>query len=290
MTDDIWQQPQREGASKTSSHLTSFHCLVIPVIILVTLTMSSASAQDLVQPGSERLGIDVGVFFPAFDSKVRLDANEFDLGDEIDFEDDLKLDKNLTVFRIDGYFRITKRNRVRAAHYRFRRDNTLRLETELEYGDTVFPIDISVDVLGKNTITEFSYMYSILQRERLELSAMVGFHIMSFLSRITSSDLTLGESGDITAPLPVFGAHFRYLITPEFQAEVAAQWFGIEVGDFGGSLTNLNASGKYFFHEYIGAGLGVNQFNMKIDLTSKDFHGKVRWKYTGLQLFATVRY
>lgn len=261
----------------------------LALISLVLLPLSEVLGQGITL-GDERLRIDLGFFLPAFNTSVRVDSRTHDLGELIDFENDLDFKKDLSLFRIDAYYRVTRRNRIQFAYYRFTRRSTKRLEKQIEFRDTVFPIDISVQSVLKTNIIETNYMYSILQRDYLELAGAIGFHILSIETGISGINGNLAENASITGPLPMIGFDASSPLTPEFMVSSRIQFFAIDVGDFSGSLTNVRVNADYFFHENVGVGLGYSHFDLNVDVEGSKFLGSLQYQYGGFQLFGVFRY
>ena len=88
-------------------------------------------------------------------------------------------------------------------------------------------------------------------------------------------------------PLPVFGARGMWRYGSDWYLEAQAQYFAIEVGGINGRLDDYKANVTYMFSDHIGAGVGWNEFTMRITSTDTSFDGVFQWSYGGPMLFLT---
>lgn len=72
------------------------------------------------------------------------------------------------------------------------------------------------------------------------------------------------------------GAYFKYL--------------ALEIGEYEGKFTNLRAKLEYYPYKHVGFGLGIDHFDMEISANKTEFKGRLDWRYTGAQIYTTIRF
>ena len=132
-------------------------------------------------------------------------------------------------------------------------------------------------------------MYSILQTDSFELSAIGGIHWLTLDSQIKNTSGTLSQKANTEGPLPLFGLDFQYKITPEINLNLRGQYFKVDIGDVDGNFTNIRTSLEYYFKENAGVGIGYNNFGLDVDVDGNELLGNLEWNYRGFQLFVTMR-
>lgn len=266
--------------------------LVFPCIVLIPTTSGAGELNSLYDTTYK---LHLGAFLPRMKTRTTVDPSNplFPPGDPIDMENDLGLEKDLTLGRLDGYFRLGRRHRIQAGYFTLERDGSRVINRDITFGDRTFQVNATVQSEAKNSILEVGYMYSIVQNERFELSGTFGVHWLDVETRLTGN--TGGgnvetESASAAGPLPLFGLDVDYALGARWILSFRAMRFAIEIDEYDGSLTDLRASIEYFFLENFGVGLGVNDFDLDVDFDGARLAGELEWGYTGLQAFATLRF
>ncbi len=253
------------------------------LVILLTLLSGVASADS---HGDERFSISLGVFVTDRDTDTRLDATgTTDTGTDINFEKDLALDSSDTVFRLDGYFRFAEKHRIDFSVFDLSRDASTPINRDIQFGDTQFTIDTTVDTNADLSIYKAAYTYSFMQRDKGYLGATAGLYVAD--AKVTLSESTLGQSavGDVTAPLPVIGLRGQYELADRWTFRASGEFFFIEYEDIDGSLVDLYAGVDYRVLDNLSVGLAFNSVTIDVDSANDDFLGALNWRYTGGLLF-----
>ena len=95
---------RKEGCLSLALELAS-------ILSLSYWPMSDASAQARYDDHEieDRIFVSLGGFnTPNIQSQLRIDPKDIGIGTIIDLEDDLNLEKSVSVLRLDGYFRLSK--------------------------------------------------------------------------------------------------------------------------------------------------------------------------------------
>ena len=247
------------------------------------------SVQAGMKYADETLVAQLGFFRPAIETSIRADSKTLGKGDVVDFEDDLGYKKYQDAYRLDGYWRFAPRHRLQFGHFDYDRDAIADIDREIQYGDTIFPVNTTLRSTNSISVTEIGYMYSILQNDNYELSAIGGIHWLTLDSQIKNTSGTLSQKANTEGPLPLFGLDFQYKVTPEINFNLRGQYFSVDIGDLDGSFTNIRTSFEYYFKENAGVGIGYNNFNLNVGVDGSELLGDLEWTYQGFQVFVTMR-
>lgn len=94
--------------------------VLVPALVLATAAASPALAQSVVNEAEreaargvpDRWGFSLASFWQAFDTRVRLDGANDELGTNVDFEGDLGMPNDQINFQLFGFYRFTDRHRL----------------------------------------------------------------------------------------------------------------------------------------------------------------------------------
>lgn len=273
--------------------MNRFSCSLI-VFLCFLLFVPAIHAKEIKTFAETKAKISLGYFLPRMSTDVRLDPANPALpdGDLIGIEDELGLDKDLFVARLDGYYRLGRKHRLQFGYFTFKRDGTGAIDRDLTYGDHTFEVDARVESDIENSIAVIGYMYSLHQTDRFEVSGTFGIHRLAIKTRL-KGDTTGGsiEISDTNAkgPLPLIGIDLDYAITPRWIMSFRGMAFSVELDTFSGRLTDFKGSLEYFFLNNLGVGFGINRFDMKVDYSDDGRDASLDWGYSGLQLYLTAR-
>jgi len=273
--------------------MNRFSCSFI-VFLCFLLFVPAVNAKEIKTFAETKAKISLGYFLPRMSTEVRLDPANPALpdGDLIDMEDELGMDKDLFLGRLDGYYRLGQKHRLQFGYFTIQRDGARTIDRDLTYGDDTFEVNARVESDVKNTIAELGYMYSFHQTDRFEVSGTFGIHRLAIKSELkgdtTGGSFEISDS-NVKGPLPLIGIDLDYAITPRWIASFRGMVFSVELDNFDGHLTDLRGSLEYFFLNNLGVGLGANHFNMHVSYSDEGRDGDFDWGYNGLQLYLTAR-
>ena len=151
---------------------------ILIVFLCFLLFVPAVNAKEIKTFAETKAKISLGSFLPRMSTEVSLDPANPALpgGDLIDVEDDLGLDKDLALARLDGYYRLGRKHRLQFGYFTFKRDAGATIDRDLTYGDYTFQLNALVESDIENSITVLGYMYSLHQTDQLEVSGTFGIH------------------------------------------------------------------------------------------------------------------
>ena len=252
------------------------------VAIAATLVLGSpttALADD------ENFSVSLGLFLTERDSQTRVDGTIPDSGTPVDLENDLGLDKSDNVFRIDGYYRFNEKHRIDFSVFDLSRSASKEIEKEIDWNDTIYPIDTTVDASLDLAIYKLAYTWSFMRRDSGYLGLTAGLYTADIGTSISAESIGRSSSGGVTAPLPVLGLRGQYDFSERWSLRASAEIFAIEYGDFSGSLYDVFASVDYQITDHVALGAGINVVNINVGVSKPNLDGDLDWRYDGGLLF-----
>ena len=253
------------------------------IITLGTLIALSIPAVALAQ--DENLSVSLGVFVTSRDSKTRIDGQIPDSGTPVDLENDLGFDKSDSVFRIDGYYRFNDKHRIDASVFDLSRSASKQIETEIDWNDTVYPIDTVVNASLDLSIYKLAYTWSFMRRDNGYLGVTAGLYVADIGTSLSAEANSLSSSGGVTAPLPVFGLRGQYDISEKWSLRGSAEIFALEYNDYSGSLYDVYAGLDYQVSDHVAVGVGLNSVRIDVGVDKANLSGDLDWQYDGGLIF-----
>lgn len=91
---------------------------------------------------ADRASVNIGGFAADFKTDLRLSSDELGIGTKISLEDDLGMDSDRVLARIDGYYRFSRRHRIDYGLLDIERHGSTRVQRDLNVGDLVIPVNV----------------------------------------------------------------------------------------------------------------------------------------------------
>ncbi len=250
------------------------------LLALLVCSPQAAFSQET-DTDSSGWGFSVGAFFADQDMKTEFEVTVGEIDVIVDFEDDLGLRDSQSVFRFAAFYDFNERHRMDFDVFDLSQSAVVTLSREIEWGDVVYPISAEVSTGLDLTIYKAAYTYSMLRREKLKLGVTGGLYVADIGLQLNLLGSDEEERGDITAPLPVFGLRGEYFFSDRWRASASAEWFGLQIDDYEGTLRDFLIGVDYRFGNHAAVGLGYNDVRMDIDATEGDLRADLVWNYSG---------
>lgn len=244
--------------------------------------MAGAVAADEEEKGGatslfdSKYTLALGGFFPRTRSAFSLSSGEGP-GGSVSLEDDLGLDSSSSSLWASFNWRFAPRHTFHAEWFQLNRKGTNVAERPLPpIGDTVIGIGASLDSSIKFNLGRLTYGYSFVRDENFDLSFLVGTHIATVKAEVVASgNITVdgipvisGTSTESTStktfPLPHLGGAANMRFTPKLSGNFTFLAFALDLGDYSGSLIEMNAALAYQLSRYFGIGGGLKYFNLNL--------------------------
>jgi hypothetical protein len=252
-------------------------------------THANAEAGD---PLNDRFSVSLGGFLLNTDTELRVDG-ESSQGTTINLEDDFGFD-DVDRFRIDGYWRITPRQKIRVMYFDTKRTENRTIDRDIVFQDETYAINTDIRTTFETTVAELAYEFAFLRGDNYEVAGSIGIHNLKFTLGldVTGNNVNLSESrtAEANGPLPMIGLSGTWRINDKFYIQALAQFFEISYDPYDGRLSDVGAAFVWQPFRHVGFGLGYNEFTTRVDVDDDNFQGRLRWNYGGARIFMTASF
>ena len=240
-----------------------------------------------------RFRFNVVVVFARLETSIRYDFGDGIIGVRVDFESNLGLEQYQTLPALIATFRVGGRHHIIGAYYELRRTGSKRLEVDIPLPDTTFTIGTTVESFFSTRVLTLGYGYSLLQTPTSSITPYVALYLADWEAGIGKTQGILAPArGDISliAPLPMIGTVVHSAIASRLFIMGNVGLFFLRVGDYEGSIIEINAQLAYQLLPFLRIGGGYAVFAVDVKATAPDFRGEVRYKFDGPSLSASVSF
>ncbi len=273
----------------------------LPSLLCVFLAIHTTVHGQVVTKPGYILGseIQVGGFWPALSTEIRLDSADGETGTVVKFEDDLGFADRKALPHFQASWRVSKSWQIQADYVNLNRRSSVVVETEIEWppgeGGEVFPIGAAVDSFLDFESARVAAAYVFRTSKNSELAVALGFHLTSMATGIALT-VTIGdEVGAVETdaklpviPLPSLGLYWGIRLGEKWTVRLRGDFFTLSYDDYSGSLISARAEGAYQFSTHWAAGAGLNYYDLSLKAKKEKFTGQANFSYWGPSLF--VRY
>jgi len=269
---------------------------LIVISLFLSLLASPVAAQtaDDYHPFlSDKFTLSVGAFWPKVDFTGQLDGS--DPGDGVDFDEVLNMSTSQTTPAIGFLWRFGEKWSLGAEAWTIDNSGKAVLEEDITWNDVTFREGTNVGGgVGLDVVRVFMGR-KFTTSPKHEFGLGVGLHYLSFNTylegEIFFDDDSTGfhrESASADFPLPDIGAWYMYSFSPKWLLAVRGDWLSATIGDYSGSLWDLQFGVNYQAFKNIGFGLSYKMFLLDVDVDKGDFHGRVDLEQAGPALAVTA--
>ena len=268
---------------------------IFVLLVSITLCSTSALAGDESPVGMEKFKLSIGGFFSTIDSQLKINSKTIGMGTDIDIESDLGFDEDVSLGRIEGYWRFAKKHRLFLGYYGFDRDAHHTLEKDIIINDKLFEVGASLYSNWEVDFVYAAYGYSFFQGEKWELSGTFGLYYLNTVFTTSGAARIVGNPGGITRerteeagldlPIPLFGLAAEYYITPKWRVAARVSYFTFSLDEWSGHVFDTSAYLEYLFHKNFGIGLGYLYFDTDVERDRDTRIINLDYQYSGVQLY-----
>ena len=285
-------EDSRKSPATPTEFQSHWRRLRLPAAALLLAATAPAVHAEAGNPLNDRFSISVGGFLLDTDTEIRVDG-EVRGGTDVDAGRDLGL-QDADRFRIDGYWRMTPRQKLRLMYFDTSATGTRVIDEELVFDDVVYPINIEVMGRIETQVTALSYEFDFLQGDNYELGGTFGIHNLKFemglRAEAQGQTAERSSTAEANGPLPVFGLHGVWRINDKFYLDGGLQYFQLKFDPYDGSVTDFSIAAVWQATKHIGFGAGWNQFRTNVEVDGDRFDGELTWKYGGARIFVTASF
>ena len=268
--------------------------LGIALSLIMATNLALADISGELDTGDELrpLYVRAGTYLLDSSTQARVDGREGNIGSRLDFEDDLNLDKRKPTLLAGVRWRFHDRHFLEIEYFDLKRYGQARIDTEIRFGDAVFPIGADVSSSFTTEVTRLGYSYRVVRRPEWGLALSAGIHVTRLRALIDGVTFDNGgtlrptsELASVTAPLPVLGISGARRLGEKWMLAARGQWFFLEVDDVGGNITHAAAVLEHQTFRNVGFGFGFDWFDIDVDTTDDFWRGRADIRFKGPMVF-----
>ena len=266
----------------------------IKKIVFVLLMIATSLMAEV----KEKWKINVGsMYVTTFETELQWNKKGVPVGAKINTKDQLGLESETAVFRLDGYYRFNRIHKIEFSYFGTNSDSSRVIDTDITLGDKVISAGASLNTYFDMKIYKVNYAYSFYHNDKVELALVAGFHVTQIdvgynAKGVINNIPAVSSHGStsITAPLPVVGFEGQYSVIPKkLFINYEANYFYLRFNDYAGAITSTALKLEYRFLNHVGAGIGYNINNIlarkdngttKIDIDNRLSGAVIYMSYT----------
>lgn len=246
--------------------------LAASLLALATVAALPAHAAE----NDDRFEVRLGMMYIDNDNTVRGSGDV--LGNDVSLSQDFDFGGKEWEPRVDGLFRISKRQRLVFDYFKYDKDRRETLDDGYSYGGVTVPAGSFVKGELKYQVASLVYDYAVIDDERFSLGLQLGAEWAKVEANAYAdlgADLYQGrfidESEDGIAP--VVGVRLTYHPGEHWLFNLQGQYLNTNWGsfdDYDGDLSRANAMVEYRFTRNFGLFAGYDWFKLDVDRSGSD--------------------
>jgi hypothetical protein len=266
--------------------------IALLLALLIAVSAAGAHAGVTVDQSKvlDRWTLRVGGYLTGLDTKVRLDSPTGGEGTTVSLEDDLGFSNSESLPRFRLAVILGQRHEISGGYYKTDRDSSVTLQKEIEWGDEVFPIDVTVTGFYNTEFIDLAYTYWFYSSEKTSLGIRGGLVFVTLGSGIGIQGTGPGIGGeeDISTdiPVPQLGFGLNQYLGARFVLTGGLGYIAFNLDDWEGSVASAKLAIEHRTWNYFGFGVGYGYTDYDIDTLSTKFLGKWQYNISGFEIYA----
>lgn len=269
-------------------------------VFLLTLLFITTSLLAEVQ---DKFKINLGMMYvTSFNTEMQISDERFPASVGV-HTDQLNIENDDNVFRLDGYYRFTDTHSIDFSYFYAHSKGSTIISQDMDWNGNTIIAGGHVDSYFDMDVYKVSYGYSFYHNEKIELMLTAGLHI-------TDLDLGIGAYGTIvdrygnvltgdsyesseslTVPLPVVGFKGEYtIIDKRLFVNYKVEYFYMKYDDYEGRIVSTALNLEYRFIDNVGVGIGYNSNNIDLEVKNDGNRIDARNELEGAMIYFTYIY
>ncbi len=269
------------------------------LLLFFTFISSQLFAQDSTD-FKHNYYISSGIYFPDVVTEVRIDSKRFGLGTVLSLENSFDFAEKPTLFRVDGYGRISKRSAFTASFFVMNRNSSKTLEREFnvkvgDFIDTTFVKGATINSSLDNNFIGLTYHYDAFRRPMMNAGFDVGARLTSFKMNFSFKPFNGEEKSyqeSLIIPVLLIGLHTNGYLTPRLRGGYKFEFFRLNIDGIKGSVYDSKIMLEYYFIKNLALGVSYNSIAYNLDEfpLSENFTGKIKFQISGMECYLSARF
>lgn len=216
-------------------------------------------------------------------------------GSEIDLEDDLGFDDSELLPAIYAGARLGGGFIVAGEYFSLGRNTTATIDRDITVDDVTYPVNASITAGFDTDVYRLSIGYVFAGSDTSEIGVALGLIA-------TNLDFTIEGAGsaggapvstqvrrkDFLAPIPTLGLFGSFQPAPRVIIGGRADYFGLGIEEYDGSVLNLQASAQYRIMDNVGIGVSYRYVDYDLDVEKDTYVASFDYQFTGPSFFIEI--
>lgn len=224
---------------------------------------------------SDRFFVNLGGYLTDFRTDASIGSGNL-LGAFLRLEDELGVEKDQTVARLDGAYRFNPKHAIGFSLWSLDRRGSSFIAGEIDIGDETFRGGALLESELKTSLFRVDWRYALLRTDRGEAGFVVGLSNFKF-DMAFQGEVEVQAGGSmqrrfgrveesVLAPVPTIGIFLNHAITRRLLLGAQASWLDAEIGDIEADIRETLFTLTYYFTPSVGLGFGGHG----IDISYRD--------------------
>lgn len=226
-------------------------------------------------------------------SQTSLALNSATLGRGTDLDVESIFGEERKIFpRVEAIFNVGKRHEIGLTYWAIRKKRSAALDRDIQFGDTTFYINTSVEARFNFSNYGFTYRYAILANEHWFAGASLGFKLVDIEAGLKANlnERSYGNSKRLYAPLPLVGLHAAYKTSEHFLVRSTFEYFGLNIDDYRFRVLDFRTGVEYYPIKNLGIGADYHFFNTNFKkVPSGELDGNIDFRFNAISLYLALR-
>ena len=270
--------------------------LVIFTLLLTLFAIPvSAQTEDDYHPFlSDKFNLALGGYWPKNDFTIQVDG--IDPGKEIDLDEKLNLSDYVSSGFLNFRWRFGEKWSLVGQYWSTSASGKEELKEDVQWGDVTFKEGTYVKGgVGMDVARVFVGREFFTTAPKHQFGAGLGLHWMNLDTFLEGNIITENNelgfervSASAAFPLPNIGAWYMYSWSPKWMLSAHVDWLSASIGDYSGSLWDVQAGVNWQAFKNIGFGLHVKGYSLDVDIDRSNWHGNADFDQLGPMLTVTA--
>lgn len=234
--------------------------------------------------------IRFAAFSSTIDTKVIREASNGQPGEEVDLEDFLGVPDNETIFQLDAIFRVAHYHRFEFGTFELRRNSTMTLPQDIDFGDQTFVAGTNIDTSVESEVIRAAYGYSFMRDGQKELGVSAGVSFLQFDTELRASATQQLERVKVSAPLPTLGVFGSLALGRKWRLSADIDVFALDFDLYDGYLAYASLDLDRKFGDFVGVGIGYNFYGTRLKSKDDRLRGTLRSRHHGPKLYLSFSF
>ena len=147
----------------------------------------------------EKWKVNIGsMYVSKFETELQWNKKGFPVGAKINTKDQLGLESETAVFRLDGYYRFADAHKIEFSYFGVNSDSNRKIDVETTLGEHVISAGAQLNTYFDMKVYKLNYAYSFYRNDKVDLALIAGLHV-------TQIDIGYKASGTINGKVNKFG-------------------------------------------------------------------------------------